>query len=118
MNPRWQFNRFDVQGPWGRSLVEKTCLWETILPKVIAYERMTWGHIETDRKHNHEVPVQNLSKNAQKRLAKLKLDDVDSLYRFRFTGTQRLWGIRDRETFIVLWWDPDHAICPSSKRNT
>jgi hypothetical protein len=43
-------------------------------------------------------------------LVDLKLDDIEELYRFRFTGTQRIWGIRDRRTFRVLWWDPDHQV--------
>jgi hypothetical protein len=78
---------------------------------------MTWGAIESNRKKNHSVEVGSLCKEAQERIHELKLG-VDELFRFRLTGKQRLWGIRDRERFKILWWDPDHEVCPSTKKHT
>ncbi len=33
-------------------------------------------------------------------------------------GKQRIWGIKDRNILKVLWWDPDHEVCPSLKKYT
>lgn len=78
---------------------------------------MTWAQIEQNKKNNHSVSVEDFVSAAQARIEELQLD-VDELFRFRFTGTQRLWGIRDRERFKILWWDPDHKVCPSKKKHT
>lgn len=53
---------------------------------------------------------------AQTRLEELKLDDEEELFRFRLDGTARVWGIREGRVFKILWWDPEHEICPSNKR--
>ena len=88
-----------------------------MFPKLKNYESMTWGSIAQNQHHNHSVEVSKLDKRARKRLEELGVE-VDELFRFRLNGTQRVWGIRDREVFYILWWDPNHEICPSSKKNT
>jgi hypothetical protein len=30
----------------------------------------------------------------------------------------RVIGIRNRATFSILWWDPDHQVCPATQRYT
>ncbi len=118
-NPVWSVVLFDTGGPWGRERCERDgALWNDIFPKMRNYESMTWGEILQDRKRNHSVNVEQLLKEARKRLTDLKLDDIEELFRFRLTGEQRVWGIREREVFRILWWDPDHEICPSPLRNT
>lgn len=117
MNPVWSIRLFDVVGPWGRELIENGGhLWEAIFPKLRNYESMTWGEIERDRQYNHAVKVEKLDKSAQKRLSELKLDDHAELFRLRLNGTQRVWGIRSWNMLQLLWWDPDHKICPSKKK--
>ena len=60
---------------------------------------------------HHAQSIGTLEKEAQDRLKALKLDDLDELFRFRLTGTRRLWGFRgDGDEFFVLWWDPDHNV--------
>ncbi len=77
---------------------------------------MTWNDILRDRKRNHSVQKTELISEARKRLLKINQEDLDDLFRFRFSGKQRLWGIRQQQSFKLLWWDPDHEICPSAKR--
>ena len=79
---------------------------------------LKWKDVLTNRGRDHESPVEKLSTEAQRRLVDLQFDDEDVLLRFRFSGTQRLWGIRDQSFFIVLWWDPDHQVYPTDLRNT
>ncbi len=87
-----------------------------VVKKLGQFESMTWFQI--DAAGSHPIEVYKLIKVARDRLEELKLDDFDELYSLRLTGTQRLWGIRDRNVFRALWWDPEHEICPSPKKHT
>lgn len=71
------------------------------------------------RKH-HEIPIESLAATAQQDLVRRKLDEVvgDDVFRFRLDGTSRLWGFEVDGIFHVLWWDPNHEICPSEKSHT
>jgi len=82
------------------------------------YSSRTWGQIEQNKKRDHAVKVSHLISKAQQRLEELKLGDHDLLWRFRFDGCKRIWGIRHGHVFRVLWWDPEHRICPSQKSHT
>ncbi|NQT38259.1 MAG: hypothetical protein HQ581_12255 [Planctomycetes bacterium] len=118
-NPVWTVSLFDVKGPWGRGKVKsEETLWAEILPKLRDYERMTWKQIDANRRYNHPVPVSKIIPDAKKRLSDLNLDDYERLYRLRLGSRLRLWGIRDRNILRLLWWDPDHEICPSRKGHT
>lgn len=67
---------------------------------------------------DHAVKVSSIIPEAQRRLMELQLDDTDQLWRFRFDGETRLWGLRDGSCFLVLWWDPEHKVCPSKLKHT
>jgi len=114
--PVWSIALFDGEGPWGRSKIDDEAhLWAEIYPKLRAYESMTWNEILQNKKRDHAVAIDGLIKAARDRLALLRLDDLDELFRFRLGGTMRIWGIRDGRVFKLLWWDPDHEICPSHR---
>lgn len=115
--PVWRIGQFDLNGPWGKSIVDLETVWDEIFLKLQNFESMTWGEIEQDRKRNHPVSVDKFIVEARRRLEQLQIDQ-DELFRFRFTGKQRLWGIRSLNVFTILWWDPDHKISPSPKRHT
>ena len=116
--PVWSIRLFDLNGPWGRTQIRPEHLWDSIFVKLKDYESMTWGSILQDKHDNHSVGTADLSKDARQRLEFLKLDDRDHLFRLRLNGTQRVWGIRDGRVMMLLWWDPDHAVCPSKLKNT
>lgn len=119
LTPVWSIGIFDGDGPWGKGKIEiPSHLWDDIFEKLRNYESMTWGNILADKERNHSVPVSQLIKEAQSRLKDRKLDDVDELFRLRLNGKQRVWGIRDRHILKLLWWDPEHEICPSRLKNT
>jgi hypothetical protein len=115
--PVWVFSALDEDGPWGKSRLTDGVVWSDILPKIRSFEAMTWAELEADRKKHHSVPVAKFIKLARDRIDDIGLD-VDELFRFRLTGLQRLWGIRDRDRFKIIWWDPKHEICPSPLKHT
>lgn len=80
---------------------------------------MTWNEIFTQSKtQNHSVNINILSKESIDHLKKMKINDIDQLWSLRLTGIQRIWGILDRGVFTLLWWDPNHQVCPSHKKHT
>lgn len=114
--PVWLCGSFDAESQWGLESVTLEVA-KDLLAKLKSYESMTWAQIESDKKRNHSVGITDLCKDARKRVVELNLD-VDELFRFRLDGTSRLWGIRDRHHFSLLWWDPKHEVCPSQLKNT
>ena len=110
----WSFEFFDAH-EWGGC---RSDAFFDILGSLRDVERLTWRAIETQQGQHHASPVARLSKAAQERLTRIKLNDVDELFRFRLSGKRRLWGIRRRNVFRVLWWDPDHVVYPTGKKNT
>jgi hypothetical protein len=90
---------------------------DTILPQLKDYERMTWETIErtqhgkSGKSKNHYVSVENLAPNAQKRLNALGLVE-DELYSLRLGGTIRLYGLREENIMYILWIDYNHEVYP------
>jgi len=110
----WHFRIMEQGGRWGLESIEKE-EWRHIVSKMSDYESQTWGELEGDR--NHSIPVKDLCPEAQKSIQKRQLDDVDSVFSIHFNGVERLFGIRDRHVFKILWWDRKHEICPCAKKH-
>lgn len=83
-----------------------------VAQKLREYSNRTWNEIKADKKRDHPAEPHELCKAAQERLLHIGLDDVDVLFRFRFSARQRLWGYQCNQHFVVLWWDPDHQVWP------
>lgn len=109
LSPAWRIASMQWQHPYGWHEVGSEKLHE-IRSKLINFERLTWHEILGH--NNHPVSVSSLNKEAQKRLTDLKLDDVDELVSLRLTGRQRVWGILEGNIYTILWWDPEHDVCP------
>lgn len=105
----------DFEGPFGCHVLTGQDARE-IQRKLGAFEGMTWSDIE--RAGSHNVAIDKLSKPARDRLTEIKQDDLDELFSLRLSGKERIWGIRDRSVLRLLWWDPEHAVCPSTKKHT
>lgn len=112
----WHLRTIDQHGPYGWGKIEKTTLWASVLSKVTSLESTTWADLMNNG--SHPIPVKDLCQAARSRLKKIKQDDVDELFSLRLTGKQRIWGIRDQNILKVLWWDPEHEVCPSAKSHT
>lgn len=88
-----------------------------VLAKLRDFESMTWLEIDGPT-GSHGVPLHRLSKPAQQRLTELRQDDAAELFSLRITGKRRVWGILDEHVLRILWWDPEHQVCPSLKKHT
>jgi len=108
----------DFDAPYGWLTLDGSAA-QVLLDRLQQLETMTWAEIVKNKKKNHAVRVDRLCSAARRRLTDLRQEDVDELFSIGNLGsTLRLWGIRDRNVFKVLWFDPDHRVCPSRLRNT
>ncbi|GHU37182.1 hypothetical protein FACS1894105_08820 [Clostridia bacterium] len=125
-HPKWAFQYFDTDNnKYGASRLS------TDLPKVIKWmgslELQTWSNVlnaTSGRKgntRNHRIPLEKLDSNAVKNYAGqfIKgLDEFGELYSLAIRSRERLWGVIIEGTFCVIWYDPNHEICESTKRHT
>ena len=114
----WHINTLDIDGPWGWTKIDPGTLWDRIHDRLANLESMTWSQIKTDKKHFHSIEKTNLSKEAQQRLEEIDQDDIDEVFSLRVSGKERIFGIRDRHILKLLWWDPNHEVCPSTMGHT
>lgn len=112
----WHIGFLDLEGIWGWNKVDHKNLVEVILPQLKNFESMKWGEILN--RNNHEINTSSIIKDAQKRLVELNLDDYENLISLRLRSRNRVWGIRHNNILRILWWDPDHEICPSILKHT
>jgi len=97
----------------------RNIFWSEIYPKLKLFEEKTWFEIEKEQfgdksktKH-HFVNVGKIIQEARIRLKTLNLDNYDELFSIRLTGRIRIWGIREHGYMKILWFDLEHAICPT-----
>ena len=112
----WKMSEIDDNSPWGWNHITCPDFLRNIWDKMRNFETMTW--VEILGRDHHQIPVTNIIRQAQKRLEELGHDDAETLVFFHITGRQRIWAIRSGEEAFLLWWDPNHEICPSHLRNT
>ena len=118
-SPAWNISFLDIDGEWGWDKVDKKILMGLIYTRLVEYENKTWHEILINSsKRNHRIPVKNLCPHAQKRLKELYQDDIDEVISLGLKSTERIYGIIDRNILKILWWDPDHNVCPCHLKNT
>lgn len=113
--PVWKIGQADFDGPWCPKRMHKDLLLE-IISKLKNFERSTWPEIE--RGGSHFIPLDRITRDAYRRLQELRLDDTNDLFSLRLSNLERLWGIRSNDVFSLLWWDPEHQVCPAAKKHT
>jgi len=112
-HPAWQFRSLDINC----SEIDSNTIFDEILPKIQNYESMFWKEI-LDSSRDHFIKVERIIQRAKDRLVELQQEDIDSLVSLHIDGTKRIWGIIDGNIMKILWWDPNHEICPSNKKHT
>ena len=114
----WLLGQMDFDGEW--SWAKITMLeFRHVHAKLKEFEKLTWAEASTGhRPRLKRIPVERICREAQQRLAVLKLDDTTELYELHINGKRRVWGLRQEPAFMPLWWDPEHTVCPSELRNT
>jgi hypothetical protein len=119
-NPIFSFVKYDANAPWAVSSNEKPVT-DSVFNNLRGKESMTWNGIMQEsggRGHgtnNHYVSIENLSKDARRRIADIGLNE-DELFSIRLQGDVRLWGVIEPEDgngkFYVIWFDPEHKVYP------
>jgi hypothetical protein len=116
----WHFGAIDLEGPYGWRAITQEQL-EKLIGVVGDIEKQTATEL-FDKAQNRQavggtktIPVENLCKEAQKRLAALRFDDHNHLMELRVTRTARLWFLRFNAVACLLWWDPHHQVCPGNQ---
>lgn len=111
----WSFLLLDKEGPFGWKHCASHEKYLEILEKKGHLEDKTLSELAYQK--SHSVSITTLCKEAQQRLTELKQDDLDTLFSFRMNNKNRVWCIHQNNIMRVLWWDPDHLVCPSMKRD-
>ena len=86
------------------------------MEKLQEFEKKNWSQII--HSGSHPIQIANIVKPARDRLEKIHKDDTDELMSFRLTGRNRVWCVQEANIMKILWWDPNHEICPSTQRHT
>lgn len=127
-------SRFDLMVCWCRSQADLKDSWSwgeprawtdnewsnTIYPKFLEFSRLTWGEIdqfssESGHKMHHGHEICSVTQEAQDRWLELKLEQFDTVFRFRLGGTKRVWGYIVQGHFHIIWWDRSHTIYPTEQ---
>jgi hypothetical protein len=118
LTPAWRFSRLELVDPFGWHQIATSKLHE-IRERLASFESMTWHEILVANNHaNHSIKISKICRTARQRLEELKLEDIEDLVSLRVSGKERVWGIKQDNILLLLWWDPQHQICPSKKRHT
>jgi hypothetical protein len=100
-----------MDGDWGFSDVGCSIIWKQIIPFLHQIETRTWGELYGGRDtSNHPMPVEKIEDEAKARLSEIGRDEFETLFQLNVRGGIRLWGIRDRQIFYLLWYDPKHTV--------
>jgi hypothetical protein len=114
---RW--TRFDYEGPFCLSRSDMPT-WLEVMKQCSSFESMTPmeifkpGGLGKDYGEPRALP----NAVAVERLKQLRLSDETQISRLRFTGRQRLYGVRRDLDFYAIFWDPEHEIWPSTLKHT
>jgi hypothetical protein len=116
--PAWKFALFDPEGPFGdgHDKLAKSNVIDDILPSLRNFESMSW--IEIMQAGSHSISCDKLCKEAKDRLEARSLDDNDEVFSLRLSGKKRIFGIRQNQYLQILWWDPEHEVCPAQLKHT
>lgn len=116
--PSWRISQIEMMDPFGWHRIDPTSALY-VREKLSQFESMTWSEILIDaKKQNHSISVSDLCKAARDRLEAIQQEDVDELVSLRLSGRERVWGILEGGVLRLLWWDPEHQVCPSVLKNT
>ncbi|MFM9414125.1 hypothetical protein ACKQTC_07070 [Peptococcus simiae] len=115
--PVWSFSQCDTRHE--RWAFDHSRINEVLFEKMQNFENQTWHEIKVKgKRNNHHVQINQLCKEAQKRLSELHKEDYDALFSLRLSGRERLWGIIQDGVFMILWYDKEHEVCPSHLSHT
>ena len=112
----WRFNAVDKNGPFSWLELDDPTEHKTVIETLADIETMHEAALAG--RGCHFIALSKLAKKAQVRLTALDLDDLDELYSIRLNGRGRVFCVHRPQYMRVLWFDPEHKVCPSLKKNT
>ena len=112
----WRFSAADRGGPFSWAVLEQSEAFGDIVRKLANFETMQQKDLQ--QQGAHPIDIDSLSAAAIERLEDLQLDDLDRLMSFRFSNRMRVFCRAEANIMHVLWWDPHHLVCPSTKKHT
>lgn len=112
----WRFSHADKEGEWAWTNISTSNLYDDIIRRLTEFEKMPRADII--QTGSHSIGVGDLCASAQKRLRAIQQDDTDELFSLRINAKQRIFCICDRNIMKILWWDPEHTVCPAPKKHT
>ena len=79
-------------------------------------EAFSW--LDLKRAGSHNVSLEQVIREAQTRLENDLHLELDEIFSVRLSGKERIWGMKIVNVLHVIWFDPEHEICPAPKKNT
>lgn len=119
LHPSWRFNHIDWDHPFVDFEITPAHL-KQLAAGLSQLEKRTWNEILiSSKKQNHNIYISELQKKAQDRLKAL-FDplDFDQLLSLRLSARERIWGVLSEGVVTLIWWDPNHQVCPSLLKHT
>lgn len=110
----WRLNAVDKEGPFAWTGLSNPSQYKTTVEKLANFETMSENELQ--QAGCHFIETRRLCKEARDRLIHLELDDIDEVYSLRLQGTVRIFCVYRQQYLRVLWYDPDHKVCPSQKK--
>ncbi len=112
MRPSWGISLLEMVDPFGWHIASAEEM-QQVRAKLAAFESMTWKQILYEGGYrNHFIGKDRICPEALARLVALGQDDVDSVMSLGITQMGRVFGIMEHNVLKVLWWDPNHQVCP------
>lgn len=122
VTPAWMFDKIDRNGKFAFDINRADFEHREFLDKMISYATMTWGQLrqqthDDGKSKHHYLDADKISRTAQERLAAMHLEEnSDQVYSIALKNKLRIVGLRDKDKFHVLWYDPEHDVYPSTKK--
>ena len=114
----WRLGDADLGGAFGWDSISDAHL-RSVFKMLCEADKSAWEAMAGDGMGQiKSIPVGNLSSSAKRRLQEIQRDDEEWLHEIRLGSRPRMWGIRRQGIFHILWWDPNHRVCPAPLRNT
>ncbi|MBP2622277.1 hypothetical protein ACVRXQ_13150 [Streptococcus panodentis] len=117
-SPVWSFDLADFDhDEW--SVLNPDFIEKEIFKALKSFESMTWQEIDSASggkkkgTNNHFISFESMINEARNRADELKLLQHESLYSLRIQGKIRLFGVLNNGIYHIVWYDGNHAICPS-----
>ena len=112
----WGLKRVDFDGDWGWLQLE-ACDIADLHSELATMEGETL-HDLLRRRKTKDIPAEHMCRGAQDRLAKLRLEERDTLWELRLKSKRRAWGLVEGSVFHFLWWDPHETACEAPPKGT